>query len=127
LSAFREPLLLRLLLSLLELLLPPLLGGLGGGSLRGAGAGSLLGLSARGLSARGLSVRGLSGFRSSCARTLVGTKSASTNKTDAVELSFTAWNFISASLDGTRLFVFSGEPNPDECQNYTLLKIARKL
>jgi hypothetical protein len=99
LSLFREPLsLLRLLLSLFELLLPPLLGGLGGGSFRGAGAGSLLGLSARGVSLRGLSVRGLSGFRSSCARTLAGTQSASTNKTDAVEPSFTAWNFISASL-----------------------------
>src|SRR5262249_49224619 len=49
LSIFRELLsLLRLLvLSLFEL--PPLLDGLDGGSLRGAGAGSLLGLSLRGL------------------------------------------------------------------------------
>jgi hypothetical protein len=100
LSLFREPLsLLRLLLSLFELLLP-LLGGLGGGSLRGAGAGSL-----RGLSDRGLSVLGLSGFRSSCARIVAGTQSATTNKTDAFETTFAVWNFISASLDGTRLFV----------------------
>jgi hypothetical protein len=122
LSLFPDALsLLRLWLSLFEPLLP-LLGGLGGGSLRGAGAGSLLGLSVR-----GLSVRGLSGFRSSCARTLAGTQSASTNITDAFETTFAVWNFISASLDGTRLFVFSGEPNPDECRNYTRLRIARKV
>jgi hypothetical protein len=112
LSLLRAPLsLFRLLLSLFELL-PPLLGGLGGGSLRGAGGGSFLGLSALGVSERGLSARGMSGFRSSCAHTIAGRQKLNAHAADATNVNFILLWFISASLVGTKLIVFSGEPKP---------------
>jgi hypothetical protein len=127
LSLFRAPLsLFRLLLSLFELL-PPLLGGLGGGSLRGTGGGSFLGLSARGVSERGVSARGISGFRSSCAHTIAGRQKLNANAADATNVNFILLWFISASVVGTKLIVSRESQNPDECLNYTLLKLARNI